>query len=615
MVIGWVCYFYSLFNFRHLFSCGDDGFVHRWNFEKNSGPVKFAVSSAPLNCLSISNSSKHFAVSGDDRIIRIFPNSGLHSNFSELKGHFGKVRDVDFSPDDSLLVSGADDKIVRVWSIPTHSGVHAKTIHTFTGHKNWIRVSKFTPDGRMIITAADDRCIKLWDTSAMDCSSTIQVGTSRTHALPQVRAASISPDGTTLCAGLTSGNIKIWDLRARKPLQLYEAHTGEVASVDFSLGGKLLVSGGRKDGLVRIWDLTAGKLKFSLYGHDTAVGAVGVNHANGCSKEAFASGGLDGLVLVWGAGEEGGGANHEVRERGARKIGADNSIVSVATRVPSQSGHVMAVATGRDKELAQVAASAAATAAANAGGGMGGSFRLRSDGAVIPALRPTSTNVRNATLIANEAINTLNPQHALRPNSPALVLQNALYPSMNYPLLPEYGAPPPSANPLQIAGNDFAPLNSLYPQAVHNPFNELAQLKETVTLLNSQVSFLTKTVQNLQGRLEASENNAAHLANVLLEIKSLNVVSNGHKRGDVHYNRKNTHVDGDSAVEGELRFELVELPILPEEEEDELIHLQQNRVESQEHKKEFIHQGEFATTQLMQPRVEIDLIIPSRRHG
>ena len=59
----------------------------------------------------------------------------------QFKAHSGELNDLEVSSDGRLLVSGGDDKTVRVWSLPG-----GELLHTFTGHTKVITDVEFTPE-------------------------------------------------------------------------------------------------------------------------------------------------------------------------------------------------------------------------------------------------------------------------------------------------------------------------------------------------------------------------------------------------------------------------------------------------------------------------------------
>jgi len=76
----------------------------------------------------------------------------------EVKAHRRFITAVSFSPDGKLLASGADDKTIKLWEMPS-----GKLLKTLEGHKDDVRAVSFSPDGRLLASGSHDHTIKLWE--------------------------------------------------------------------------------------------------------------------------------------------------------------------------------------------------------------------------------------------------------------------------------------------------------------------------------------------------------------------------------------------------------------------------------------------------------------------
>jgi WD40 repeat protein len=77
-----------------------------------------------------------------------------------LVGHTAGVSSVAFSPDGQRIVSGSDDKSVRVWDAATGQPLG----DPLTGHTGTVSSVAFSPDGHRIASGSKDKTVRLWPT-------------------------------------------------------------------------------------------------------------------------------------------------------------------------------------------------------------------------------------------------------------------------------------------------------------------------------------------------------------------------------------------------------------------------------------------------------------------
>jgi len=155
----------------------------------------------------------------------------------------GPVRAVGWSPDSTRLVAGSSSYELIVWNVKT-GAVAAK----LAGHKDSVESARFDATGTRVLSGSRDNTAIVWDVATGKQLAVMQVG----H---KVVEAMYSPDGTWIAARDEHGDISLFTAEGVTIAKL-AGHTGSLSEVAFSPNGAQLASVGL-DGDLRLWRLAA----------------------------------------------------------------------------------------------------------------------------------------------------------------------------------------------------------------------------------------------------------------------------------------------------------------------------------------------------------------------
>src|SRR5262249_6020083 len=147
-----------------------------------------------------------------------------------LVGHKAPVYTLAFSPDGKNLVSGGDDRIVRVWDL-----VAGKERFPAEGHQHMILSLAY--HGGKIATMSADRTLRLWDAAT---GKELRVWIEPNGWTGEV---SFSPDGKML-ACVRGGSLFLLDVATGKELRRFPRRPLWVHSLSFSPDGDRLAAEG-----------------------------------------------------------------------------------------------------------------------------------------------------------------------------------------------------------------------------------------------------------------------------------------------------------------------------------------------------------------------------------
>ena len=152
-----------------------------------------------------------------------------------LTGHSLFVRSVAFSPDGAYLVSGEENRALKLWEASTGKLIWTYQTSSEPAYKKGVSGVAFSPDGNYIAAVLFDGTVLLIDPKTGNKKE-------ERNFIQRVPAIAYSPDGNTIATGGTNG-VQLWDGSLKDPNPRLKLNRGEVYSLAFHPDGKRLVVG------------------------------------------------------------------------------------------------------------------------------------------------------------------------------------------------------------------------------------------------------------------------------------------------------------------------------------------------------------------------------------
>jgi APAF-1 helical domain/WD domain, G-beta repeat len=257
-------------------------------------PPRFPLGGAELACLrghkrgvtsvSFDHAGRRIISGSDDKTVRVW-DAESGTELACLSGHEHEVLSVSMGASGRRIVSGSRDKTVRLWD--AESGAELACLR---GHEGRVWSVAFDRAGRRIVSGSDDNTVRVWD--AGSCAE-IACFRGVEH---WVTSVSFDPVGQRIVCGSDDNMVRVWDAESGAALACLSGHEDLVTSVSFDDAGRRIVSAS-KDKTVRVWDAESGAELACLRGHEDGVTSVSFEHAG----QRIVSGSDDNTVRVWDA--------------------------------------------------------------------------------------------------------------------------------------------------------------------------------------------------------------------------------------------------------------------------------------------------------------------------
>nr|XP_002126536.1 guanine nucleotide-binding protein subunit beta-5 [Ciona intestinalis] len=230
-----------------------------------------------------------------------------------LKGHTGKVLDMDWSLDKRRIVSSSQDGKILVWDGFTTNKEQAISLPT-----TWVNACAYAPSGGSIACGGLDNKCSVFPLNSSSNSSTLSVsnkqnpvssGPADTGAgtiMQQRKVVAMHTSYISACTFTHSdyqiltasgdSTCALWDVESGQLLQSFHGHQSDVMDAALSPceTGNLFISGGC-DKNACVWDMRTAKCIQSFQTHNSDINTVKWFPTG----EAFATGSDDGTIKMY----------------------------------------------------------------------------------------------------------------------------------------------------------------------------------------------------------------------------------------------------------------------------------------------------------------------------
>ncbi|WP_372368674.1 protein kinase [Candidatus Uabimicrobium sp. HlEnr_7] len=243
--------------------------------------INYTGHTSPVNSIVISNDGKWLISGSDDKTIRLW-SLKTRKVVTVLAGHNSSILKVAISPQGQFIASGSSDKTIRIWNMGKN-----KAIFVLFGHKEPVTFVKFHPQGRSIVSASQDRTTRLWNIVTGQEIRTFK----EDQAL--VNDICFSPDGNTIGIAYKTKPAVLLNLGTEVPLAYIDRENKSTRGITYSKDGKFVASA--TNSIVRLWRAPHNKHVAFFGDHSSKVNSVSYSP----NAQHFVSSSDDKTVKVW----------------------------------------------------------------------------------------------------------------------------------------------------------------------------------------------------------------------------------------------------------------------------------------------------------------------------
>lgn len=254
----------------NLLASGGYRVVKLWQRLQNvtRGSLKLPVGASSVAVSADGNQLAIGAANGEVRVIGLNPadKSIPEGEPRTLSGHSASVAGLEFTPDGATLYSSSLDGTVRAWNVA--DGAPVAQFPTPAP----VRALSLGKEAKQLITGHNDNVLRVWTLPVDPQAAPAPALEIKGHGAP-ISGVVALPNGTQVLSGSEDGTARIWELADGKQT-LSVDHAGPVTGIAARPDGGAFATVG-PNGIARVWQATDGKQLVEMKGDvDTTEGVA-----------------------------------------------------------------------------------------------------------------------------------------------------------------------------------------------------------------------------------------------------------------------------------------------------------------------------------------------------